>query len=136
MVKLIAIVTVIMILPLTGWQSSANAASAKIKSRDCKRLVGHQSSAEYKPGVDVRGRKVRGADAGGGSTYKLPKEFSFNIGVDIAEKYGLDDKNITASMTTGKVTVRGSRVYMNGKPMTSNEQAGLEAKCRKLLSGK
>jgi len=25
---------------------------------------------------------------------------------------------------------------MNGKPMTSNEQAGLEAKCRKLLSGK
>ncbi len=135
MCKITAIVSTIILLAFS-WQSSVEAASAKIKSRDCKRLVGHQSSAEYKPGVDVRGRKVTGADAGGGSTYKLPKEFSFDIGVDIAKKYGLDKKNITASMTTGKVTVRGGRVFMNGKPMTSNEQATLEAKCKALLSGK
>tara|TARA_B100000315_G_scaffold246879_1_gene274780 strand:+ start:1505 stop:1912 length:408 start_codon:yes stop_codon:yes gene_type:complete len=135
MLKLSVIVSII-VLPLLGWQSSAEAASAKITSRDCQRLVRHQGSAEYKPGVDVRGKKVRSADAGGGSTYKLPKEFSFDIGVDIAEKYGLDAKNITAKMTTGKITVRGSRVYMNGKPMTSNEQATLAAKCRKLLAGK
>jgi len=136
MSKTTMIISAFVMLPLLSWPSATDAASAKIKSRDCQRLVGHQSSAAYKPGVDVRGRKVRGADAGGGSTYKLPKEFSFDIGVDIAEKYGLDKKNITASMKTGKVTVRGGRVYMNGKPMTSNEQAQLEAKCKALLSGK
>ncbi len=120
---------------LCGWHVPAEAASATISSRDCQRVVRHQASADvaYKPGVDVRGKKVKPADAGGGSAYKLPKEFSFNIGVDIAAKYGLDAKNITAEMTTGKVTVRGSRVYMNGKSMTTNDQAELAAKCQKLL---
>jgi hypothetical protein len=134
--KVCLFLSLILILPFSAWLAPAEAATAKIASRDCKRLVGHQGSAAYKPGVDVRGKKVRSAHAGGGSTYKLPKEFSFNIGVDIAAKYGLDSKNITAEMTTGKVTVRGSRVYMNGKPMTSNEQARLASKCRRLLSGK
>jgi hypothetical protein len=128
----------ISVLLFSGWITTvvATTATATITSRDCKLLVHHQGGAEYKPGVDVRGRKVRSAGAGGGSTFKLPKEFSFNIGVDIAAKYGLDVKNISADLNLGKVTVRGGRVFMNGKPMTTNERAALTAKCKKLLSGK
>ncbi|MDP7600842.1 MAG: hypothetical protein QF605_05595, partial [Rhodospirillales bacterium] len=56
--KIIVIISAFIIL-LFGWQGSVLAVSAKIMSRDCKRLVSYQSSAEYKPGVYVRGRKVR-----------------------------------------------------------------------------
>jgi hypothetical protein len=125
-------------LSLTVWDAPANAASAKISARDCQRVVRHQAkpNVAYKPGVDVRGKKANPADLGGGSTFKMPKEFSFNIGVDIAEKYGLDDKNISADLGVGEVTVRGSRVFMNGKQMTTHDQANMAEKCQKLLSGK
>ena len=130
------IILVIAVLLLGSWSNSVDAASATITSKDCKSLVRQQANADvaYKPGVDVRGKKVRSADAGGDSSLKLPKEFSFNIGVDIAAKYGLDAKNISADLTLGKISVKGGRVYMDGKPMTTNEQARLAAKCKKLLS--
>ena len=129
-------VVFIAIVLLNSWNVPVKAAEATISSRDCQRLVRHQARGDvtYKPGVDVRGKKVKPADAGGDSTFKLPKEYSFNIGVDIAAKYGLDAKNISSEMVTGKVTVIGSRVYMNGKPVTTEDQAGLATKCRSLLS--
>jgi len=80
------------IIILLDWQGSVQAVSAKIMSRDCKRLVDYQSSTECKPSIYVRGRKVRVADVGGGSNYKMPKEFPFNIGVDIEGKYDRDIK--------------------------------------------
>ena len=88
MPKIIVIISAFIIL-LFGWQGSVLAVSAKIMTRDCKRLVSYQSSAEYKPGVYMRGRECT-----------------------------------------------DSRVYMNCKPMTSNEQANLAAKCKKLLAGR
>ena len=119
--------------------NSAAGAKATISSRDCKRLVGRSAAvgAEYKPGVDVRGRKVAGADLGGGSPIKLPKEFTIPIGVDFAKRFGTGDSGnkFTSETTIGKVTVRGSKVYYNGKPIGGTAQAELAETCKALIRG-
>lgn len=58
----------------------------RITKRDCKRLVRHQASVDvaYKPGVDVRGNPVVGADLNGGFTIPLPDVFEFNITKDLS----------------------------------------------------
>ncbi len=105
----------------------------KVSERDCKKLLKNaQVGAEYQPGVDVRGRRVKEADLGGGSKIKVPKEISFNIGVDIAEKYGLDGKNISAEGTIGKVTVRGDKVYWNGERLGGDEVNAVTNACRRI----
>jgi len=118
---------------------SAEAAGSKISisKKDCQRLVRHQARDDvaYKPGVDVRGKKVTGADLNGGSQLKLPKEFSFDLNIDIAKKYGLDAKGISADMAIGKVKVKGRNVYFNGQRLGGGEQAAIAAECQKTLGG-
>lgn len=62
------------------------APKVRITKRDCKRLVRHQASADvaYKPGVDVRGNPVVGADLNGGFTIPLPDVFEFNVTKDLS----------------------------------------------------
>lgn len=113
------------------------ASGVKISPKECQRLVRHQArnDVNYKPGVDARGKKVKGADLNGGSKLKLPKEFSFNIGVDIAKKYGMDKKNIASEMNVGKVTVRGRNVYWNGQKLGSGDSSQIAAHCQRQLGG-
>jgi hypothetical protein len=58
----------------------------QITKRDCRRLVRHQASAEvaYKPGVDVRGNPVVGADVNGAFTVPLPDVYEFNVTIDLS----------------------------------------------------
>ena len=64
--------------------------TVKITKKDCRRLVRHTASADvaYKPGVDVRGRKVVPADIRGSKPLKLPDVFEFNIDIDIRKYMG------------------------------------------------
>ena len=75
-----------------------------ITKKDCRRLVRHTASADvaYRPGVDVRGRKVVPADAGGRVPLKLPDVFEFNIDVDIRKYLGgpEDDTAATSAATS------------------------------------
>ena len=68
----------------------AEEAKITITKKDCRRLVRHTASADiaYRPGVDVRGRKVVPANAGGRVPLKLPDVFEFNIDVDIRKYLG------------------------------------------------
>lgn len=118
-----------------GWTATVEAATATITPSDCQLLLRKQvaAGAAYTPGVDVRGKKVTPADIGGGSSFKLPKEFSFELGVDIAAEYGLDAKTLSAEMNIGKVTIKGGRAYMNDREMTTQHQADLVDKCQKLM---
>ena len=56
-----------------------------ITANDCQRVVAHVAAAdvEYRPGVDVRGRKVTPADLGGGAPIGLPDEIAFDIKLDL-----------------------------------------------------
>ena len=121
-------------------QSPTHAAGSQvsISKKDCQRLVRHQARKDvaYKPGVDVRSKKVTGANLNGGNQLKLPKEFSFDLNIDIAKKYGLDKKGISADMNVGKVMVKGRNVYFNGQRLGGGDQVAIAAECQKTLRGK
>lgn len=113
--------------------SSATAAGeVRMSAGACQRVVKHApaNGGAYKAGVDVRGRRVAGADAGGASPIKLPDEISFYIGVDLEEKYGLGaNGKYTGEGVVGTVTVKGGRVYYDGKLLDSNDQRTVTAAC-------
>ena len=123
---------------LSPFPTSAAGSKVSISKKDCQRIVGHQARDDvaYKPGVDVRGKKVTGADLDGGNQLKLPKELSFDLNIDIAKKYGLDAKGISADMAVGKVKVKGRNVYFNGQRLGGGDQAAITAECQKTLRGK
>ena len=77
-----------------------------ITKKDCRRLVRHTASADvaYRPGVDVRGRKVVPADAGGRVPLKLPDVFEFNIDVDIRKYLGGPEDDAAAASAADKAT--------------------------------
>ncbi len=71
---------------------------------DCRRVVAHVASADvdYRPGVDVRGRKVAPADVGGGPPIILPDEIAFDITVELRNFLGgpeADSRAASAAVT-------------------------------------
>jgi hypothetical protein len=110
----------------------------RVTKRDCKRVLKRQvKSAEYKPGVDARGRRVKSADLGGGSPIKLPKEITIDIGIDLDEKYGLGSGGkYTGTANIGKVKVRDSQVFWNGQPLGNHEQSAIADACRRMYGKK
>ena len=112
-------------------------AKVTISKRDCQRLVHHQARADvaFKPGVDVLGNKVAGANLHRDQEIKLPTEFSLNLNIDIAQKYGLDATGFSADMAVGKVTVKGRNVYFKNQRLDNGDQAAVTAQCQKTLNG-
>ncbi|MEO5337526.1 MAG: hypothetical protein H7841_11620 [Magnetospirillum sp. WYHS-4] len=119
-------------MALPAW--AADKTTLVVSRQDCKRLVRHQpaASAEYNPGTDVRGRKVKPAETDDSPRLDLPKDVSFDLNYDLAAKYGLSAQGIKAEPALGKVTVQeGGRVLWNGKPLGKPETAAVEDACRK-----
>jgi hypothetical protein len=85
----------------------------------------------FKPGVDVRGRKVVGADLNSAKMLKLPTKIEFNIGFNplkgsAATRFG------ETSVGIGKVKYDISKnlFVFNGRPLNDKAMAILAAKCR------
>lgn len=116
----------------------AAADQVRVSKRDCQNLVRHQAaSAEYKPGVDAHGRRVAPADVGGGSSIKVPTEITIDIGIDLAEKYGLGaGGKYSGEAAIGKVSVKGDQVYWNGTPLGDGERNAIAAACRRQYGNK
>lgn len=102
----------------------------------CKAIVKHvpADDVEYKPGVDVRGNKVVGADLNGGSNIlgSLPKEIEFPVTLDFMEYAGSSlPEGMSGEQSIGKITYRNGRVYFNDQPLgddANNDE--LIAACR------
>ncbi|MCW8915448.1 MAG: hypothetical protein OQK24_06280 [Magnetovibrio sp.] len=114
---------------------------ASVKTKDCKRLMKRNArvGANYKAGVDVRGKKVKSADLDGGSNFKLPKEITIDFGLDLAGKYGISGTSgyeATAGIGTIKYDLGSGALTFNGKPMNTSDQAKIQKACAKVLSGK
>ncbi|MBM3582845.1 MAG: hypothetical protein FJX37_12875 [Alphaproteobacteria bacterium] len=124
--------------PAAGvFAASAKGSSVKLSRSECSRIVKHQSSAEYKPGTDARGKKVKEADLPGGSPIKLPETISIDIGFDLDKKYGLGSGGkYTGESVIGKVTVKGDKVYWNDKPLDQRDQAAIAEACRQTYGTK
>lgn len=115
----------------------SRAADVKVSKSECRRIVKHESTADYKPGLDARGRKVKGADLPGGSPIKLPETISIDVGFDLDKKYGLGSGGkYTGESVVGKVTVKGDKVFFNGQPLDQRDQAAIAEACRKTYGPK
>lgn len=121
-------------------EAAVEAPKVKISKRDCRRLVKHVARAdvEYKPGVDVRGKKVVPADLGGAPRIKLPSELTIDIGIDLGKRLGIgDDGDKFSSQTSiGKVkyNINSGRLTFNGQPIGNSEQTELAEKCRAIVA--
>ncbi len=114
--------------------STANAGQkVTISSNDCKRLAKNFPSATYKPGVDVRGNKVVGANLKGSepALKVLPPVISFDISRDFSKYGGSSDTSV------GKVKfdIMSGKLTFNGQPLGSGDQAELAKKCGQLING-
>ncbi len=85
-------------LPATT-PAAAQPLEVAITRFDCAQLVRYlpdaEVSADYEPGVDVRGEPVAPADLGGANPIELPEDFSFVLEVapfDSAERRGLESE--------------------------------------------
>ena len=116
----------------TGYAQAADT-KVKVSARDCRKLVQHQarSNVNYKPGVDVRGRKVVGADLEGGHKLKLPSTVEFNIGFNplkgaAATRFG----DTSANLGKVKYDISKNTCTFNGHPMNDKAMADMARKCR------
>lgn len=103
----------------------------RMSSDDCRRLVKHAPAADvaFEPGVDVRGKKVKGADMEGRPPLTLPKVFEFNIAKDFSAYGGSTDTPVGVI----KYDAVNGGLTFNDQPLTDAGEAELAAKCRQLL---
>jgi G:T/U-mismatch repair DNA glycosylase len=84
--------------PAPAAEAPAEAPKARVTKKDCQRLVRHQARADvaYKPGVDVRGKKVAPADLAGSFQMVLPDVFEFNVTKDLTAYLGGAEEALAA----------------------------------------
>lgn len=120
---------------LASTAAAEDGAKLIIGRDDCRAMVKHvpEAGVAYQPGVDVRGKRVKPADVGGGSSWKVPESITIDIGIDIAEKYGIGaGGKFTGEAVIAKVTVdtRTGEVLLDGKPAGDDDQAAIARACR------
>ena len=123
---------------VTAASAQEEAPVVGVSPEDCRAVVAHQPAPDvaYQPGVDALGRPVVPADLGGTPQIRLPDPLVIPITVDLAERLNLSTAPgaLEPELQVGVVTVdRSGRVTFNGVPLTSDDQAALEAACREAL---
>lgn len=124
-----------LLAPVAAPAVADDGAKLSVDRADCRALVKHvpDKGVAYQPGVDVRGKKVAPADVGGGPSWKVPDSITIDIGIDIAEKYGIGaGGKFTGEAVIAKVTVdsRTGAVLLDGKPAGNAEETAIAKACR------
>jgi len=104
---------------------------------DCSKLVRHQPAPDvaYKPGVDVKGRKVAPADINDAPQIKVPETITFDAAVDL-RRFGIPSSSplFQPNVGIGRVDVeQDGRVFFNGERLGNPETAALEEFCQARL---
>ena len=113
---------------------AAETTRVEISRSDCQRLVRHSPQADvaYQGGQDVYGRDVAPADLDGGFQVDLPKSYSFELQFQPLDD---DDELDQTTFGVGRVSIDlvTGRASYNGRPMQSEAQAELSARCQRIL---
>lgn len=113
------------------------AQTVTITGVDCSKLVRHQPAPDvaYKPGVDVKGRKVAPADLNDAPQIKVPETITFDAAVDL-RRFGIPNTSplFQPHVGVGRVDVQpDGRVFFNGQRLGNPELAALEELCQAQL---
>ena len=114
----------------------AAAETLSVSRSECRKLVRHEPSADvaYRPGVDVRGRKVAPASLGGGFQVAPPDEIEIPITVELDKTIGAAASGLyKPEANFGKVVYRNGRAWYNGRPLETGASAEVVAACRRLM---
>lgn len=121
--------------------NTAIAAEIRMHKGDCQWVRRHQASAdvEYKPGVDVEGREVAGADLNPSPLNDIQDHIRIKLTNDAAKVFGLSVPTLTRNgqkvpmvdteTEIGYITIKNNRAYLNGKPLDSDAQSQLVVLC-------
>lgn len=130
------ILTIALVLALPA---VAAAEKLAISKSECRKLVRHEPSADvaYRPGVDVRGRRVAPADLGGGFQVAPPDEIEIPITVELDKTIGAAASGLyKPEAKIGKVVYKNGRAWYNGRPLGTGASAEVVAACRRRLKGR
>lgn len=136
----IAAAAVVIVLASGPAPASAAETVIRIPRADCARLVEHRSAPDvaYKPGVDVRGRKVAPADLpGSNAAIKAPKQVEIEISFNPL-RGGVGSRFGSSELVVGRVqfNLETGEATFNGQPLTDPEQAELARKCQRIVQEK
>lgn len=122
---------------IAGPAFAAEDQTVRVTTSDCIRIVEHHPSADvaYRPGVDVRGRKVVPADVDASPDLRniLPQVIEFSVALNPlkggAARFG------ETSLEVGKIgfDMKSRRATFNGKPLTRSETRRISKKCKERL---
>ena len=103
----------------------------------CAQVVAHVASADvtYQPGIDAYGRPVAPADLPGQRQLDLPETITIDLSMDLADRFGFNPvagAPLDPDARIGVIEVTGSRVTINGQPLTADDEVALAAACRRM----
>jgi hypothetical protein len=132
------IVSILCLLTMGQARPSLAPDALIITRKDCGYLIRHQPDADvaYRPGVDVNGRPVVGADLT--PRLDLPQAVDIDIIVQPTHRrrQPRGALGVTGEPYIGRASVlMDGRAYFNGQPVHDEWQEALAAKCRQTLSG-
>jgi hypothetical protein len=110
-----------------------------ITESHCRELVRHVplDDVAYRPGVDVKGRKVAPADLGGGTHIPVPEQVVISIDVDLSETIGAAPSGLyEPEARLGSVVYRDGRAWYNGVELATDATAAIAAECRRRMAGR
>ena len=111
----------------------------RIPRADCARLVEHRPMPDvaFKPGVDVRGKRVAPADLPGGNLrIEPPRQVEIEISFNPL-RGGAGNRFGSSELIVGRVhfDLETGEATFNGKPLTDPEAAELARKCQRIMQG-
>jgi hypothetical protein len=117
------------VLSMLSYATAPLAAQPRLSPADCARIVAHapEPSVTWRPGVDTLGRAVAPADLASPQLVAPPR-IEFMLSVDLARRLDLAP-GLVGDLPLGIVSVEGSRLLFNGRPLSDAAQAELAAAC-------
>lgn len=115
---------------------AAGSATIQVTGVDCRRLfVEHRPAPDvnYRPGVDVRGRPVAGADLNPAPQIRVPETVAFDVAVNL-NRFGVPSTSplYQPNVKLGEIRVdvlTGKTLY-NGEALGNPELEALREACR------
>lgn len=118
-------------------QAPAESTSVQVTGADCRRLfVEHRPAPDvnYRPGVDVHGRPVAGADLNPAPQIRVPETVAFDVAVDL-RRFGVPNGSplYQPNVRLGevRVDVLTGRTLYNGEALGNPEIEALREACRR-----